>query len=248
MKRVLMLGVAALGLVGCQQSPRPSATELPPLRQSFLGETLNLSGTASDWPAGQTAQIRLEQQAVGMVGEDGHFSVMAEVVPSYTRPAVEALLPLPTFAEQETCAPGTFATSDAAARVSWSADLLLFPSAPRSLAPQLSPVPPFPALRRSPEWGLSWDWDKPHPLLVYADRDVRLSGWKVCTGKYGTTWHAPGTWQQTFLVNVQLRRGWNDVTMTRREVGKETYTLTVEGSDPGSPVPWRYNGVPFSRP
>lgn len=224
------------------------ATALPPLRESFLGETLSLSGTVENWPAGQTAEISFGGKIVGSVTEDGRFGVEAKELPPYTGPAVESLLPLPVLAEQIGCNSGTLFTSDPAARVYWSDRLELTQGGPSGLRPQLSPAVPFPALRRSPEWGLDWDRDKPLLALVYADRDVRLSGWRVCTGTYNTAWHAPGPWRQTALVNVQLRHGWNDVTMTYRELGQENGELTVQGSDTRSAAPWWYNGVPFFRP
>lgn len=230
----LPLTLLALTLAACQQSPRPG--DLPPLREATLGETLTLTAPVENWPAGQGAEVRLEGQPIGRVSAQGLLAVSTDRRPSTLHVPQETLLrPVPLAGREQRCRINTVTASDPAARVSRLdvLDLGPVPVPAQGLEPQLSPVPPTPQLWR----GQGED----RTLLVYADRDVRLHGRKDCLGShwYGT----PPEWTQTSSIHLQLRRGWNTVTVTASAPAQDRYVLTVQGGEVPEARPWQYNGV-----
>lgn len=234
MKRLALLLPLALAACGHVVVP-PGA--LPPLRESALGETLVLSGTAQNWTAGRTAQIRFEQTTVGTVRTYGIFSVSIQVSPSSLAEPLPWLLPTPGGGEERACSIQTVSVSDAQARMYRLDNLLLTAGAAQSLGPQMSPVPPMPMLLR--------EQGDTKVVLVYADRDVRVSGQKSCTGKFWP-WNASSAdWAQGSSINVFLRRGWNTVTLTQKDLGENRWQLVVQGGETEPSTPWRYNGVPL---
>lgn len=234
MKRLALLLPLALAACGHVVVP-PGA--LPPLRESALGETLVLSGMAQNWTAGQTAQIRFEQTPVGTVRADGTFGVSIQASPSSLAEPLPWLLPTPAGGEERACALQTVTLSDAQARMYRLDSFLLLTGAAQSLGPQTSPAVPAPLLLR--------EQGDTKVVLVYADRDVRVSGQKSCTGKFWP-WNASSAdWAQGSSINVFLRRGWNTVTLTQKDLGENRWQLVVRGGETEPPTPWRYNGVPL---
>lgn len=233
-KRLALLLPLALAACGHVVVP-PGA--LPPLRESALGETLVFSGTAQNWTAGQTAQVRFEQMMVGSVRADGTFSVSIQVSPSYLTEPEPLLLPTPAGGEERACSLQTISVSDAGARTYRLDSFLLVAGAAQSLAPQTSPAVPAPLLLR--------EQGDTRVVLVYADRDVRVSGQKSCTGKFWPWNASSATWAQGSSINVFLRRGWNTVALTQKYLGENKWQLVVQGGDTEPATPWQYNGVPL---
>lgn len=240
--RRLPLLLLPLALVACQRVAVVPPEELPPLRESALGERLELSGRAGNWTLGQTAQLQVAQTNVGTVRADGTFTVSAQLTPSFLTAVEVVLLPLPFSGEERTCSLRTLTRSDPAARASRVDGFNLTRGSATTVRPQLSPVPPMPMLLREQASGQVVQ----RVLLVYVDRDVRISGQKSCTGKYWPWDASSGTWTRDSSINVFLRRGWNTVTMTEKFLGGDKSQLTVQGGDTAPLTPWRYNGVPLS--
>lgn len=240
----IFTGLLGLLLVGCQQTvvtPGP----LPQLRESALGQTLNLSGQVEDWPAGLTAEIVLERYAapqtvIGSVSDAGAFRVSTTAPLPLQRTAVSALLG--PVGPENGCAGQDLQLSDAAVRAFELPTLRLIRQGPASasLRPQLSPPVRVPELRR--QAGNS------EVRALYVDRDLRVVGTQVCSGQSVVT----GTrWQRATSINVQLRAGWNLITVTSEVVSGQDRTdadrLTVQGGDPVVGTVWTYNGVPLDR-
>ncbi|MPY66127.1 hypothetical protein F8S09_05365 [Deinococcus sp. SDU3-2] len=235
----LPLILLALVLAACQQQPRPE--ELPLLREAALGETLTLTAPVENWPAGQVAEVRLEGQPIGRVSAQGLLTVSTDRRPSTLSVPQETLLrPVPLAGQERRCRMNTVTASDPAARVSGldALDLGPVPVPGQGLQPQLSPVPPTPQLWRTQ--------GEDRTLLVYADRDVRLRGRKDCVGSH---WYGvQPEWTQTSSIHLQLRRGWNTVTVTASAPAQDRFVLTVQGGEAPEARPWQYSGVPLGQP
>jgi len=238
MKRLGLL-LLSLALAGCQQQPM-DLNSLPPPRESALGETLTLSGTAENWTPAAPAQIRFEQAVVGNVNSDGTFSLSISAKPPYLFPAQSVLLPVISLGGKELdCTVNTIVASSPEAQVYRMDGLTLSPVSATSLAPQLTPAYPHPQLVRTQgETTVS---------LIYADRDVRISGGKTCTVQ-DWPWDANAHLSvQTSTINVQLRRGWNTVSLRQQRSQGNRLDLAVEGGEGQTVTPWRYNGVPLAQ-
>lgn len=237
-RRGLPLTLLALTLAACQQSPRPG--DLPPLREAALGESLTLTAPVENWPAGQVAEVRLEGQPIGRVSAQGQLTVSTDRRPSTLLTPQEGLLwPVPFGGQERGCRTNTVTASDPAARVSRldALDLGPLPVPSQGLGPQLSPVPPTPQL-----WRVRGE---NRTLLVYADRDVRIGGRKECLGSHWSG--VQPEWTQSSSIHLQLRRGWNTVTVTASAAAQNRYVLTVQGGEAPQARPWQYNGVALSQ-
>ncbi|BDP41896.1 hypothetical protein DAETH_18650 [Deinococcus aetherius] len=227
-----------LVLAACQSVGVVTPEELPPLRESALGEPLEFSGDVENWTAGQTAPVLVGQTTVGLVRSDGTLSVSAQPAPLSLAEVEDVLLPAPGGGEERACSLRTLTFSAQAARAYRVSGLNLAASESRALVPQTSPVPPSPMLLRSR--------GETQVVLVYVDRDVRISGQKSCTGKYWPWDASASTWARGSSINVFLRKGWNTVSITEKYLGENKWQLVVQGGDTTPATPWRYNGVPLS--
>ncbi|MDV6375718.1 hypothetical protein [Deinococcus arenicola] len=239
--------VMGVMLVGCQQAAVTPAS-LPALRGSALGLTLTLKAQVENWPASLVANVVLERSAtpenvIGSVTEMGVMSVSTTTLPPLTTTAVLALLG--PAGPESGCGVQDVQISDAATRAFElrTLPLVQVETSPVSLRPQLSPPIPFPELRR--QAGNS------AVHVLYVDRDLRVVGTQVCSGEHVIT---GSRWQRASSVNVQLRAGWNLITVTSEYLGGkeglsnvDAYQLTVEGGDRVVGTAWQYSGVMLDR-
>ncbi len=192
-----------------------------------MGEMLTLSGTVENWEAGRTAEVHYGPAHLGTVQGDGTLTVAAPFVPfNLFSGAEEVLLPSVIGAD---CALDTVTVSNRQARAEGLVSL------PLGLAPtpQTSPAPPMPMLlRRQGETRV---------VLVYVDRDVRVSGQKSCTGESWSWSPPPTSWARSAAINVFLRKGWNTVSITEKDLGENRRQLVVQGGDTEPPTPWRFS-------
>ena len=240
-KQWLLVTVAVL-LASCGTlAPRgPSPDPLPPLVESALGREPTLAGTAENWTGEQDVDLAVGQQAVGQLRPGGAFkAVLPEPDGAGNDPVFALGYSLSSYASSRCSQDQVFLSDPAAKVVAWRA--LRLQQRAGSVQPQTSPPPSEPELIRQ-------RYDErartnTQTVLVHADRDTLVRAQKSCLYRpYG----APKNTEYglALALHLQLRQGWNTVTVTERYGEGGTWS-TVYGGEPAPPVAWKYNGVPL---